>query len=112
MDRVLQLTTGIGLLTLSIGCQHTATVQAKKTMSVEAACGQCQFDQPGSGCDLAIRIEERVYFVDGSGIDDHGDAHGTDGFCNAVRHAEVTGSIENDRFVTTSFVLLPEEEDR
>ena len=102
----------VAILALFIGCQHTSKAQPSKTLLVEAACGQCQFDQPGSGCDLAVRIDERVYFVDGSGIDDHGDAHGADGFCNAVRHAQVTGSIEGDRFVASSFVLLSDEQDQ
>jgi hypothetical protein len=49
---------------------------------VEAACGECRFGLPGSGCDLAVRIDGVAYFVDGTGIDDHGDAHAQDGFCN------------------------------
>jgi hypothetical protein len=24
---------------------------------VEAACGECQFSMPGTGCDLAVRID-------------------------------------------------------
>ena len=56
---------------------------------VEAACGECQFGLPGSGCDLAVRIDGVAYFVDGTSIDDHGDAHAQDGFCNAIRFADV-----------------------
>jgi len=78
---------------------------------VEAACGECMFDMPGRGCDLAVRIDGKAYYVDGTGIDDHGDAHADDGFCNTIRRARVSGSIENDRFVVTSFELLPVEED-
>ena len=100
-----------GLLALCMGCQHTEKLQHDKVMTVDAACGQCQFGQPGSGCDLAIRIDERVCFVDGTGIDDHGDAHGADGFCNAVRQARVTGSFDGDRFVATTFVLRTDEGD-
>ena len=32
------------------------------------------------GCDLAIRIDGKSYFVEGTKIDDHGDAHANDGF--------------------------------
>ena len=74
---------------------------------VEASCGQCQFGLPGDGCDLAVRIEGAAYYVDGSGIDDHGDAHGADGLCNAIRKADVVGSVVDDRFVASSFVLRP-----
>ena len=42
---------------------------------VDASCGQCQLGMPGNGGDLAIRLKGKVYYVDGSSIDDHGDAH-------------------------------------
>ena len=74
---------------------------------VEAACGQCQFELAGKGCDLAVRIHGQAYFVDGTSIDDHGDAHAEIGFCNAVRSARVTGQVESDRFVVSAFELLP-----
>lgn len=77
---------------------------------VDAACGQCQFDMKGKkGCDLAVRIDGKSYFVEGTKIDDHGDAHAEHGFCNAVRKAEVTGEIKGNKFVATSFKLLEEK---
>ncbi len=77
--------------------------------NVEAACGQCRFNLKGTGCNLAVRIKGKAYFVDGTKIDDHGDAHADDGFCNKIRKASVSGKVVNDRFVATSFKLLPEE---
>ena len=77
-----------------------------KPQIVEAACGQCQFDMKGHGCDLAVRIDGKSYFVDGTSIDAHGDAHADDGFCAAVRKAEVVGKIVDDRFKVTSFKLV------
>jgi hypothetical protein len=74
---------------------------------VEAACGQCQFKLPGKGCSLAVRIEGKAYFVDGSSIDEHGDAHADDGFCNAIRKARVQGSVVEGRFHSSYFALLP-----
>ena len=76
---------------------------------VEAACGECQFGLKGKSCDLAIRIDSVAYFVDGANIDDFGDAHGKDGFCEAVRKAEVTGTLVNGRFKATSFKLVEEK---
>jgi hypothetical protein len=49
-----------------------------------------------------------AYFVDGTKIDDHGDAHAKNGFCNAIRKAEVQGEIKEGRFVATYFKLLEE----
>lgn len=80
-----------------------------KTQIVEASCGQCQFGMEGHGCELAVRIDGKSYFVDGTSIDSHGDAHANDGFCAAIRKAAVIGEIKNNRFVITDFKLLPEE---
>jgi hypothetical protein len=80
-----------------------------KTQIVEASCGQCQFGMEGHECELAVRIDGKAYFVDGTSIDSHGDAHTNDGFCAAIRKAEVVGEIVNNRFKATSFKLLPLE---
>ena len=76
---------------------------------MEAACGQCKLGLEGSGCDLAVRVDGKAYYVDGTAIDDHGDAHAEDGFCKAIRRAKVSGQVENGRFVVKSFELLPVE---
>jgi hypothetical protein len=81
----------------------------KKIQVVETACGQCQFKLAGKGCDLAVRIDGKSYFVDGTDIDSHGDAHAKDGFCNAVRKAEVQGEVVNDRFKAGYFKLIKQE---
>ena len=82
----------------------------KKIQVVETACGECQFKLTGKGCDLAVRVDGKAYFVDGTDIDSHGDAHAKDGFCNAVRKAEVQGEIANNRFKVTYFKLLKDAE--
>ena len=74
---------------------------------VEAACGQCQFGITGkAGCDLAVRIDGKSYFVDGTSIHDHGDAHANDGFCEAIRQAEVKGEIIDGRFKVETFTII------
>lgn len=78
----------------------------KKTQIVEAACGECQLGLPGKSCDLAVRINGKAYFVDGTSIDEHGDAHAKTGFCNAIRNAEVQGEITDNRFKVTWFKLI------
>lgn len=93
----------------------TLQAQNKKTEQkpqvVEVSCGQCQFGmQSKKGCDLAVRIDGKTYFVDGTKLDDHGDAHAEDGFCNAIRKAEVVGEIKDDKFVVSYFKLLPQKE--
>ena len=74
---------------------------------VEAACGQCQFKMTEkSGCDLAVKIDGKSYFVDGTTIHDHGDAHADDGFCETIRQVEVKGEIIDGRFNAESFTLV------
>jgi len=82
----------------------------KKIQVVETACGECQFKLEGKGCDLAVRIDGKSYFVDGTDIDSHGDAHAKDGFCNAVRKAEAQGQLVNNRFKVTYFKLLKSDD--
>lgn len=100
----------ISILVLFVSFSMSAQ-EKPKTQIVEASCGQCQFGMKGKGgCDLAVRIDGKTYFVDGTDIHKHGDAHAADGFCSAIRKAEVTGEIKGDRFVATSFKLLPMDE--
>ena len=80
----------------------------KQTYTVEASCGQCNFALPGKGCELAIRMDGKAYFVTGTDIDDHGDAHAHDGFCEAVKMAEVQGELKGDKFNVSYFKLKEE----
>ncbi|HNU59187.1 MAG TPA: DUF6370 family protein [Aquaticitalea sp.] len=75
---------------------------------VELSCGQCQFGLTSQkGCDLAVRIEGKAYFVDGASINDFGDAHDKDsGFCEVVRKAEISGELHGDRFEVSSVKML------
>ncbi|WP_299106330.1 DUF6370 family protein [uncultured Tenacibaculum sp.] len=79
-----------------------------KEQIVETSCGQCKFNlKTQMGCDLAVKIDDKAYFVDGAHIDDYGDAHDKKiGFCNVVRKAKVTGTIENNTFKVTSFEVI------
>lgn len=79
-----------------------------KTQILEASCGQCQFKMKGQGCELAVRIDGKPYFVDGASIDSFGDAHADDGFCASIRKVEVEGKIVDNRFKATSLKLLTE----
>lgn len=77
-----------------------------QTYEVEATCGNCMYKMKGDGCHLAIKLKGKNYFVDGTNIDDHGDAHDAEGFCNAIKKAKVQGSIVKDRFEVTYFELI------
>jgi Family of unknown function (DUF6370) len=121
----MRIVVGLGLcVVLFSGCQKSGgdvppqpassapPAVAQASQVVEASCGECQFGMGGNGCDLAVRIDGKSYFVDGAGIDDHGDAHASDGLCNCIRKARVSGEIRDGRFVATAFELLPQPNGR
>ena len=91
----------------SAGKANKSPDPSKPLQITEASCGQCQFGLKGKGCTLAVRMNGKAYFVKGTTIDEHGDAHDKEGFCNAIRKAEVQGEIVKDRFVVSYFKLLP-----
>lgn len=79
---------------------------SKKIDTVEASCGLCKFDMKANSCTLAVRINGKTYFVDGTDIDSHGDAHAKDGFCEAIRKAAVQGEVVDNRYKVTYFKLV------
>ena len=107
------------------GCGPMKKVAAKNTLpediltsvpenkilegKVEASCGMCNFGTKDNDCNLSIRVGQDVFLVKGSTIDDHGDSHADDGFCNAIRIADVKGKIKRGKFRSESFALLIEE---
>jgi hypothetical protein len=81
----------------------------QKVYTVKTSCGKCKFGMTGKTCDLAVKLNNKTYYVEGAAIDDFGDAHAGDGFCNAVRQAKVQGSVVNGKFVATYFELVPQK---
>jgi hypothetical protein len=82
--------------------------EKKAKIIAEVACGQCQFDlTTQDGCDLAVRVDGKAYFVEGFKIDDFGDAHDEKtGFCEVIRKGKIAGKIENNKFVASSIKLV------
>lgn len=101
------------LLCASIGCARSEDRPAIEVSDsrvldgrCEVACGQCLFDLEGEGCTLAIRWQGDAMFVDGSGIDDHGDAHAAVGLCNMIRSGDVRGEVKDGRFIAQRLRLV------
>lgn len=98
--------TSLLLFTATYAFSQDTSAKKLQDQEVEIACGECMFKMPGKGCNLAIRIGGIGYFVDGRDIDDFGDAHADDGFCNAISKAKVTGEIKDKRFKEKSIQLI------
>ena len=93
---------GVGQKTL----QDLSTPDLRKTITqAKAACGSCMFGMAGKSCELAVRIKNKSYYVDSVHIDTFGSSHAADGFCNAVRKAEIQGEVVNNRFQLTYMKL-------
>ncbi|NJO89034.1 MAG: hypothetical protein HC831_08820 [Chloroflexia bacterium] len=90
--------------------KDTKTVKLEKQV-VEASCGMCQFGLAGDECKLAVKIDGKAYYVEGSEIDDHGDAHAKDGLCSTVKKAEVSGKLADGKFKATHFKMLAQKGD-
>ena len=73
---------------------------------VDASCASCQFNKSDDECFLAVEINAEMYYVDGTTINDHGDTHGRDGFCNVIRKAHVEGGVDGNKFLLEKFSLL------
>ena len=73
---------------------------------VITSCGKCNLGTEDRGCSLSIKIGDEIYPVKGTGIHDHGDAHGSAGFCSAVRIAWAKGKMKKGVFQADSFVLV------
>lgn len=74
----------------------------------DVSCGICNFEMTGDDCALAIVIDGKNYYIEGSAIDEHGDAHAADGLCTVVRKAKVKGVIKKGVFIAESVVLIEE----
>lgn len=109
MKQIITFAIAIFLGTAAFAQENTSAPDPKKKiLTVEASCGQCQFGMKDKrGCDLAIRIDGKSYFVEGTKIDEHGDAHADDGFCSAIRKAQVQGKVDGNKFKVSYFKLLP-----
>tara|TARA_S200000501_G_scaffold135311_1_gene128050 strand:+ start:306 stop:749 length:444 start_codon:yes stop_codon:yes gene_type:complete len=89
---------------------NTLVTSVPKDGNVEglmiASCGMCNFGKKDKSCELYAKIGEKLYSVEGTNLDAHGDAHSSDGFCNAVRIARAKGKVKKNTFHSDFFVLI------
>ncbi|MFC4412561.1 DUF6370 family protein [Kaistella carnis] len=75
-----------------------------QNQTVEAACGMCQFKvKSDKGCAMAVKIDGKIYHVEGLDKKTFGDAHAADGYCKIMKKALVSGEIKKGKFYATSF---------
>jgi len=97
----------LSLLCLS-ACAGSGEI-AVPSQTVDVACGKCIFSmEEAKGCPWAAEIDGKPYLMLGPMPEDHL-MHSPAGICNMRRQARVEGTIRQDRFVASSFELLPPE---
>ena len=97
----------VSLCLLVLPIHAEASPQTIQKQVVEASCGVCQFNMTGTKCALAIRLPQGpALWVSGFSIDQFGDAHAADGFCQTIRKAKVSGTIVKEEFKAQEFVLV------
>ena len=73
-------------------------------LTVDAACGMCQFKiKTDKGCAMAVKIDGKIYNVEGLDKKTFGDAHASDGYCKMMKKALISGEIKKGKFYATSF---------
>lgn len=98
------------VITLLISCGTTKEIKNPIEGTHEISCGMCNFDMTGDECALAVRIDDKTYYVEGSTLQDHGDEHADDGLCTGIRKAKIKGQIKRGVFMADSIKILPMEE--
>lgn len=97
-------------LLISCGSAKGGDLTKVIDQEVETSCGTCNFNMTGDDCSLAVRINGKEYYVEGTSIDEHGDAHASDGLCTVVRNANVKGEIKHGVFIAEEYSLIPYQE--
>ena len=78
--------------------------QKIQNQTVDAACAMCQFKmKTDKGCAMAIKIDSKVYLVEGIDKKEFGEMHSADGYCKIMKKALVSGEIKKGKFYATSF---------
>ena len=93
------------------GCGPSKTYKSEKKGLLESvprnnyvegnvliSCGMCNFMNGDNDCALAIKVGSKVFSVKGVGIDDHGDSHANDGYCNVIKKIYVEGRVRGKSF--------------
>ncbi len=92
------------LLASALMFSVAAVAQKIDNRLVEAGCGMCQFKvKSEKGCAMAVKIDGKIYNVEGLDKKTYGDAHAADGYCKVMKKAVVSGEVKRGKFRATAF---------
>lgn len=74
---------------------------------VDAGCAMCMFkEKSANGCAMAVKLNNKVYPVEGIDKKHFGPMHADNGYCKVFRKAKVTGEIRKGKFHAKSFTYV------
>lgn len=78
--------------------------------AVDGGCGMCIFkDKKFDGCAMAVKIDGKIYKVEGVDKKEFGGMHTEDGYCKVMKKAQVSGEIKRGKFYAKNFKYITEE---
>ena len=84
---------------IPMGLLEKIPVNNRVEGNVLVSCGMCNFVTGDSDCSLAVKIGSKTLNVRGVKIDDHGDSHAKDGYCNVIKKVYVEGIVRGNSFI-------------
>lgn len=77
---------------------------------LDAGCAMCMFkEKSAKGCAMAVKIDGKVYNVEGINKKKFGEMHSDDGYCKVMKKAVVSGTVKNGKFYATHFKYVEDE---
>ncbi len=88
--------------TIEATTEEEQVVASTEEQIVEVACGTCKLGLDGEGCKLAVKIDEKAYYVDGVDIETYAE----DGLCSIIKKAKVEGVLADNTFKATKVEIV------
>ena len=82
-----------------------------ENLITDAGCGMCMFKKKNTeGCAMAVKIDNKIYTVEGIDKKHFGPMHSENGYCKALKKARITGEIRKEKFYATKFEYVNEKQ--
>lgn len=104
------------VIILLVSVSTTVFAQTDSTVTIEnigasAGCLKCVF-HTSHKCALGVKIDDKIYRVEGSSLKEHGKPRAKHGLCKEERDVNITGKVELDKFFAYDFKLVPLKADQ
>ena len=98
------------LIILIISCISLQNRKTTISEVVETACGLCFFDMTTDECRIAVKINDKSYFVENTSIKEYCDPNEKESLCSGIKSANVIGKIKHGVFIDEKFEIIKNKE--